>query len=163
MAVVDRQAPRVSSRAVPPPRPGAGHPAPRSAAGRPPVRALLRSLEQLLDLVLAGRAVFGPGENGVVIDVTLGGYRWIAVQQEVRAEEVSLSPREAEIARMVAAGLTNKAIASVLDISPWTVGTYLRRIFGKLEVNSRAAMTAAVARSRYGRPDAGGEQWTADE
>ena len=45
---------------------------------------------------------------------------------------------------MVAGGHPNKAIASVLNISSWTVCTYLRRIFAKLGVNSRAAMVARV-------------------
>jgi DNA-binding CsgD family transcriptional regulator len=125
----------------------------------PPVKALppadrlrgqvTRSLQLLLDVVQADDVLHRLDENGVVLDLEVGGYRWVAVQQEDPwPEVVSLSPREAEIARMVAAGLTNRAIATVLDISPWTVGTYLRRIFGKLDVNSRAAMTAAVARLR---------------
>ncbi len=57
---------------------------------------------------------------------------------------VPLSPREEEIVRMVARGCTNRMIASVLDISEWTVGTHLRRVFSKLEVNSRAAMVARL-------------------
>jgi DNA-binding CsgD family transcriptional regulator len=55
---------------------------------------------------------------------------------------MSLSPREVEIARMVAQGHPNKVIAEVLEISEWTVATHLRRIFAKLGVTSRAAMVA---------------------
>jgi DNA-binding CsgD family transcriptional regulator len=55
-----------------------------------------------------------------------------------------LSPREREIARMVARGYPNKTIAGVLDISSWTVGTYLRRIYAKLNIGSRAAMVARL-------------------
>lgn len=57
---------------------------------------------------------------------------------------VILSPREKEIVRLVAKGLPNKTIAAILDISPWTVATHIRRVFGKLGVRSRAAMIAAV-------------------
>jgi two-component system nitrate/nitrite response regulator NarL len=45
---------------------------------------------------------------------------------------------------MVAEGHPNKTIAAVLEISSWTVGTYLRRIFAKLNVTSRAAMVAKL-------------------
>ena len=55
-----------------------------------------------------------------------------------------LSPREREIAGMIAKGYPNKTIATLLEISPWTVGTHLRRIFAKLNVASRAAMVARV-------------------
>lgn len=56
-----------------------------------------------------------------------------------------LSPREAEIARMVGLGYTNRAIATVLDISLYTVSAHMRRIFTKLDVGSRAAMVAALS------------------
>ena len=55
-----------------------------------------------------------------------------------------LSPREREIARLVAAGHGNKTIARILDISAWTVAAHLRRVFAKLEVASRAEMVARV-------------------
>jgi hypothetical protein len=40
-------------------------------------------------------------------------------------------------------------IASVLDISCWTVGTYLRRMFAKVGVCSRAALVASLAESEH--------------
>ena len=55
-----------------------------------------------------------------------------------------LSPREQEIVRLVAEGLPNKCIGAILEISSWTVATHLRRIFAKLNVNSRTAMIARL-------------------
>jgi len=52
----------------------------------------------------------------------------------------TLSPREMQIARLVARGATNRAIATTLDISSWTVSTHLRRVFAKLGVSNRAEM-----------------------
>jgi len=51
-----------------------------------------------------------------------------------------LTPREAQIARLVADGFVNKEIATKLQISEWTVSTHMRRIFAKLGVETRAAM-----------------------
>jgi DNA-binding NarL/FixJ family response regulator len=59
-------------------------------------------------------------------------------------DALSLSPREREVARMIAKGYPNKIVASVLEISVWTVSTHLRRIFAKLGVTSRAAMVARM-------------------
>jgi len=55
-----------------------------------------------------------------------------------------LSPREREIALLVARGLPTKAIARHLGISMWTVSTYLRRIFARFGVGNRAAMIARL-------------------
>jgi DNA-binding CsgD family transcriptional regulator len=51
-----------------------------------------------------------------------------------------LTPRELQIATLVALGCSNKEIANRLSISEWTISTHLRRIFIKLDVSSRAAM-----------------------
>jgi two-component system, NarL family, nitrate/nitrite response regulator NarL len=60
-----------------------------------------------------------------------------------------LSPRELEVVRLVAKGYPNKAIAAVLEISPWTVATHLRRIYGKLDVSTRTEMVALILHSGY--------------
>ena len=72
----------------------------------------------------------------------------LARTHSVPAEPVRLSPRELEVARMIAKGYPNKIIASVLDISVWTVSTHLRRIFAKLGVTSRAAMVTSIFKRR---------------
>jgi DNA-binding CsgD family transcriptional regulator len=78
----------------------------------------------------------------VILDVEVDGVRCLLLRvPEARAP---LSPRESEIARMVAKGYPNKTIASVLDISSWTVASHLRRVFSKLGVSSRAAMVARL-------------------
>jgi len=53
-----------------------------------------------------------------------------------------LTPRELQVLRLVAAGKTNKAIASELFLSEKTIDRHVSNIFVKLDVSSRAAATA---------------------
>ena len=55
-----------------------------------------------------------------------------------------LSGREAEVARLVAEGLSNVAVAERLFISPRTVTTHLERIYRRLDIGSRAELTRYV-------------------
>jgi len=81
----------------------------------------------------------------IMLDKEIEGYRVLITRMSPTADApVSFSPRELEIARMIAKGYPNKTIAGVLEISTWTVGTHLRRIFAKLRVGSRAAMVARL-------------------
>ena len=80
----------------------------------------------------------------VLMDIESDGLRCVLVRTAPPHQTPLLSPREQEIARMVARGLPNKTIAAVLEISTWTVGTYLRRMFAKLHVTSRAALVAQL-------------------
>jgi DNA-binding CsgD family transcriptional regulator len=82
-------------------------------------------------------------DEPMLLDLEVDGVRCMLVSKP-STQAILLSPREREIARMVANGYPNKTIASVLDISCWTVGTHLRRVFSKLNVTSRAAMVAKV-------------------
>jgi DNA-binding NarL/FixJ family response regulator len=52
-------------------------------------------------------------------------------------EVESLSPREAEVLRLLAEGQAYKNIAAALELTIDTVRTYIRRIYQKLQVNSR--------------------------
>ncbi len=63
------------------------------------------------------------------------------------------SAREAQVARCVARGLTDKQIARELSISLSSVRTYLRRLCEKLGVSRRAALAHAVSRLDDQRPD----------
>jgi DNA-binding CsgD family transcriptional regulator len=107
------------------------------------VRSLVSSLEQSDYPVSADSDGTSPGEQ-VLLDVEIGDVRLVVVRRAAPSPMAMLSPREREIARMVALGYPNKAIASVLDISSWTVASHLRRVFMKLQVTSRAAMTTRL-------------------
>jgi DNA-binding NarL/FixJ family response regulator len=54
----------------------------------------------------------------------------------------SLTDRELEVTRLVAAGMTNRMIADQLVISEKTVARHLSNIFTKLDLPSRTALTA---------------------
>jgi DNA-binding CsgD family transcriptional regulator len=68
-----------------------------------------------------------------------------SVTARARDLEERLTARELQVAVLVAQGLATKNIAHRLQISEWTVGTYLRRVFAKLNVESRAAMVFCCA------------------
>ena len=57
-----------------------------------------------------------------------------------------LTPQELEIARLAAAGLSNKQIGDRLFMSHRTVASHLYRIFPKLGITSRAALGRALPR-----------------
>lgn len=62
-----------------------------------------------------------------------------------------LTSREAEVLALLAQGLSNKAVARQLSISPKTVGNHIEHIYSKLGVSSRAA--AAIKAMQHGLVD----------
>ncbi|MFD6431890.1 AAA family ATPase [Streptomyces venezuelae] len=69
----------------------------------------------------------------------------------------SLTPREREIAALVAEGLTNQAVADRLCLSTRTVESHVGRVYRKTGVTSRAALASLVTRCAAGPPQGGGE------
>jgi DNA-binding NarL/FixJ family response regulator len=61
---------------------------------------------------------------------------------------VDLSTRESEVLQLLAQGYLYKEIADTLGISLPTVNTYIRRIYEKLHVRSRAQAVARYTNTR---------------
>lgn len=111
---------------------------------------LVAALGAMLDQVQLHSLEATRTENGVSVMLEHDNVRCVLVVS-AQVPRHALSPRELQIARLVADGATNRAIASSLEISLWTVSTHMRRIFAKLGVCSRAEMVAQF----FGSGDAG--------
>ncbi len=59
---------------------------------------------------------------------------------------VELSPRERQVLALVAEGKENKQIGRALDLSEATVKTYLKSVFERLDVRTRAEAVAVALR-----------------
>jgi ATP/maltotriose-dependent transcriptional regulator MalT len=106
--------------------------------------------------VLIGRALAAAGEDGgaqAAFRSALGTLERLGATPD--ADEVRrlmgtgeeplprrLTPREAEVLRLVASGKTNRDIAVELVISEHTVSRHVQNLFAKVGVSSRAAATA---------------------
>jgi DNA-binding NarL/FixJ family response regulator len=60
-------------------------------------------------------------------------------------ESLGISERELQVLELLAAGRSNKEIASHLNVSPNTIKTHVARLYEKLDVKRR---TAAILRAR---------------
>ncbi len=74
--------------------------------------------------------------------------RGIAAKTAATAPPSDLNPRQDEILRLVAQGLTNREIASRLHLSENTIKTHLQTIFSKLSVRNRVEAAVAAASQR---------------
>jgi non-specific serine/threonine protein kinase len=62
----------------------------------------------------------------------------------------SLTPRQQQVASLLARGMRNKEIAAALGISPMTAETHVRNILERTGAPTRAAAAAMVAEGRLG-------------
>lgn len=126
--------------------------------------------------VLAGRALAAAGERDRAVDELQRAHEQLSRRGALRyADEAArelrrlgcvvrhvgggaddspvegLTVRECQVMELVAAGRTNRQIASELYLSPRTVDRHTSRIFDKLGVSSRAAAASQFERARAGR------------
>ena len=115
--------------------------------------AALVEIEQLALSTLPSSTVAAPNDPGELRDYLELIDARPALDRLAKIEErhlpvsslpngfASLTPRELDVLRMVAAGLPNAEIADQLSISPRTVTTHLSSIYRKLDTSSRTAIT----------------------
>ena len=70
------------------------------------------------------------------------------VRHRARGEATLLSPREGEVIKMIAEGLSVPDIAARLHLAPTTVRTHVQNLYAKLGVSDRAAAVAEAMRRR---------------
>lgn len=68
--------------------------------------------------------------------------RHVLADDDVSDEDVSLTPRQVQLLRGLAAGRTNKELAHEMGISEATAKGYLKDLFARLGVRSRAGAVA---------------------
>ncbi|WP_320673150.1 response regulator transcription factor [Patulibacter defluvii] len=87
--------------------------------------------------VIAGRTIFSPGVQAILA---------AEVRGRRHEQRTILSPREQEILRGIAEGLSGPEIARRLQIGTATVKTHTRNVYEKLGVADRAAAVAEAMR-----------------
>lgn len=65
---------------------------------------------------------------------------------EERSEAAVLTPRQLQVALLVAEGMTNRQVAHQLGIAEWTVVNHVRHVMRKLRCGSRVQVAWAVGR-----------------
>ncbi|WP_282082398.1 response regulator [Streptomyces tendae] len=103
------------------------------------------------DRLLHGIRTVAMGAALLDPDVTrrlVGRYAARIRPAEGTARDIPLTPREMEVLRLIADGLSNSEIAAALVISPETVKTFVSRILTKLDLRDR--VQAVVFAYRHG-------------
>jgi len=95
--------------------------------------------QEALDCIDAIRKI---REGGSPISPIIARQLLRKIRPESNADPASmaapLSERECEVLNLLARGFSNAECADLLTISPNTIGTHVKNIYRKLEVNSRA-------------------------
>ena len=96
------------------------------------------------------QAVYDVHEGKSVLDPTIA--RKLMTQlagQFIEKPIDSLTPREMDVLKLAAQGLTNKAIGAQLSVSDRTVQGHLANIYGKLSVSTRTEAVLYAVREKW--------------
>ena len=98
---------------------------------------------ELADADGAARELEAARETFLVLGAAPDAARAVSLLTGSEAAQThGLTPRELEVLRLVARGLSNREIAASLVISEHTVARHLQNVFAKLDVSSRTAASA---------------------
>jgi DNA-binding NarL/FixJ family response regulator len=119
------------------------------AAGRERVPARLRLRDRRGRwLVLHASALAGPTSDDGAVAVIIEAAKSAEIAPII-IEAYSLTPRERDVLGAIARGGTTAEIAAELFLSPHTVRDYVKAVFEKLGVSSRAELVARLFGEHY--------------
>ncbi len=108
------------------------------------VLSMVRNIRERQQTLPAGSTVLA---HEYLDEILAAAGEAVASEGAIAAGGTRLSEREAEILRMAAHGLANKAIADQMYLSENTVKWHLRRIYEKLGAKNRTGAIAAARRA----------------
>ena len=106
------------------------------------------SLVAAVRSVLAGETMLAPALTRRLLD------RFVAQSPVISPEVSALSPREQEVTRLIARGMSNSEIGAELFLSEATVKTYVSRLLSKLDLRDRVQIAVLAYESGLVRPNA---------
>ncbi|MEA2197615.1 MAG: hypothetical protein QOJ25_1666 [Solirubrobacteraceae bacterium] len=98
--------------------------------------ASAEEIEQAIRALVAGQTHLDPAVQQRLVSAVLETQHAVAPAAPTLPD--ALTPREAEVLRLIAAGLSNAEIAASLFVSAATVKTHVNRIFYKTGARDRA-------------------------
>jgi DNA-binding NarL/FixJ family response regulator len=107
-------------------------------------------IAQALHAAAGGLTVFDPRVHAVLLAAAAAAETVPADAAGTAPAPDGLTPREVEILRLIARGLTNPEIAAQLFLSNHTIKTHISRIFAKTGSRDRAAAIGYAHRSDIG-------------
>jgi predicted ATPase/DNA-binding CsgD family transcriptional regulator len=131
-------------------RVGARPPSTEQARNSAMERVLTRALgpQDADRLMHAGRTM--PAQQAA--DLAMAAASGAAPADPDRSDQVPLTPRERQVAALVASGRTNRQIGRVLGISEKTAEVHLHHVMSKLDARSRAEVAAWAVTHRLSAP-----------
>lgn len=105
-----------------------------------------------LDKSRAERAIGG------TVAIVLERQREASALAKTTSEHFRLTEREQEVVEFLIRGLTNKEIATRMQISPNTVRAFVRMVMGKLGISTRSGIVGMVFREIHNLPSWDSEQ-----
>lgn len=97
----------------------------------------------LLDAFVTANGTRYRGRHIVVRALRQEGLLFLGTRKRAAADE--LSERELQVARHIAAGLSHKEIARLINVAPATARNHTQSIYGKLQVSNKAKLIAELS------------------
>ena len=108
-------------------------------------------LFDLIRAVMRDEAALSPAIAGRLLGQIRDGAMAAPHMPDAQPETPALTPRELEVLRLVADGLSNKEIATTLFITEGTVKNHVHNALEKLQLENRTQAAAYIVRKGLGR------------